>query len=99
MKDVEDALEQAGKAPRRSAWDFPACSCRGDMQQGAELRSAQYGKRNTLHASTKGWIYLERFASMVKVAMTHKSQIGGMVFTNSELIREQIFSGGERLRA
>merc|ERR1719330_534207 len=69
------------------------------MQGFAELQSAQFGKRNTLSANVKGWIYLERFASMVKVAMTHKSQIDGLVFTNSDVIRAQIFSGGERLRA
>merc|ERR1719330_1755446 len=31
--------------------------------------------------------------------MTHESQIGGLIFTNSDAIREQILSGGERLRA
>merc|ERR1719350_2222792 len=78
------------------------CSCHGadeGVAKGfAEFRSAQFGSRNSLSANVKGWIYLERFASMVKVAMTHKSQVPGLVFTNSEAIRDQIFSGGERLR-
>merc|ERR1719346_882105 len=30
--------------------------------------------------------------------MTHKSQIAGLVFTNSDIIRKEIYTGGERLR-
>lgn len=98
MRDVEQALEKERRAPASPTFQL-GCSCTSPGFGSAEMCSAQFGKRNTLSANVKGWIYLERFASMVKVAMTHESQIDGLVFTNSDVIREQIFSGGARLRA
>ena len=32
----------------------------------ATVRKCPFGKANTLRASEKGWVYLERFCSMVK---------------------------------
>lgn len=98
MRDVEHALEAEGRKPKRPEQASLWCSCINSAESAAQLTSANYGKRNMLKADVKGWIYLERFASMVKVAMTHRSQAAGLVFTNSDSIREQIYAGAERLR-
>jgi len=64
----------------------------------ALLERAPFGPRNLSPASDRGWIYLERFCSMVKVAMVDESESHRVIFSNSEEILAQIRAGGKKLR-
>eukprot|EP00930_Biecheleria_cincta_P047340 TRINITY_DN32798_c0_g1_i1.p1 TRINITY_DN32798_c0_g1~~TRINITY_DN32798_c0_g1_i1.p1 ORF type:complete len:533 (-),score=77.02 TRINITY_DN32798_c0_g1_i1:114-1655(-) len=65
-----------------------------------EVAKAPFGKRNTTPAATRGWIYLERFIAMVKVAMmTVESEAEHhFIFSDSETLLEEIRSGGKELQ-
>lgn len=63
-----------------------------------ELRRSPFGNRNETPAGERGWVYLERFVSMVKVAMVDESEIERVCFSNSAAVLEQIKVGGARLR-
>lgn len=64
----------------------------------ATIQKAPYGRRNLLPAAERGWIYLERFIAMVKVAMSGEGEEDKMVFSNSATLFEEIRVGGDRLR-
>eukprot|EP00928_Gymnodinium_smaydae_P077662 TRINITY_DN6105_c0_g2_i1.p1 TRINITY_DN6105_c0_g2~~TRINITY_DN6105_c0_g2_i1.p1 ORF type:complete len:884 (-),score=131.28 TRINITY_DN6105_c0_g2_i1:88-2739(-) len=63
-----------------------------------EIERLPFGNRNTIPARDKGWIYLERFCSMVKVAMVDTSSARNVAFSNNEAVVEEIIEGGRRLR-
>lgn len=63
-----------------------------------ELRRSLFGNRNEIPTGDRGWIYLERFVSMVKAAMVDESEFERVCFSNSPAVLEQIRAGGARLR-
>lgn len=83
LKDVAEARNLAHKA------EAPAI---------AKLMRAPFGRYNKIPAGQKGWVYLERFCSMIKVAMVDESEHHHVVFSNSPSILEQIRAGGAKLR-
>lgn len=64
----------------------------------AQLKCAPFGRKNEIPAGEKGWVYLERFCSMIKVAMVDEAEHGRVVFSNSPAVLDQIFRGGAALR-
>jgi len=62
------------------------------------LERAPFGKRNSVPAGQRGWVYLERFCSMVKIAMVDESEINRVVFSDSPETIAQILKGGTELR-
>ena len=44
-----------------------------------------FGRVNIIPVEERGWVYLERFITMVKMAMIEHDQIGNCVFANSDL--------------
>lgn len=40
-----------------------------------DIERHPYGNRNTIPAGSRGWVYLERFCSMLKVAMLNESAL------------------------
>jgi len=72
----------------------------GRLQEGSNvvIRKAPYGVRNEVPAGTRGWIFLERFCSMVKVAMLNDDNKANVVFSNNPAVLQEIFAGGAKLR-
>jgi len=64
----------------------------------ALVQHAPFGSLNSSLASERGWIYLERFCSMIKVAMVDESEIDRVAFSNSPEILSQIRAGGMKLK-
>jgi len=56
------------------------------------------GNRNQVAAGDRGWVYLERFVSMVKLAMGEPEDFERVCFSNSSVVLQQILDGGSRLR-
>eukprot|EP00929_Paragymnodinium_shiwhaense_P006680 TRINITY_DN11061_c0_g2_i1.p1 TRINITY_DN11061_c0_g2~~TRINITY_DN11061_c0_g2_i1.p1 ORF type:complete len:356 (-),score=61.21 TRINITY_DN11061_c0_g2_i1:54-1121(-) len=71
-----------------------------DGQKGeALLEFSPYGRKNTIPAHEKGWVFLERFCSMVKVAMLDfPDALEETVFSNDPATIEQIREGAHRLQ-
>eukprot|EP00928_Gymnodinium_smaydae_P077661 TRINITY_DN6105_c0_g1_i1.p1 TRINITY_DN6105_c0_g1~~TRINITY_DN6105_c0_g1_i1.p1 ORF type:complete len:888 (-),score=90.62 TRINITY_DN6105_c0_g1_i1:43-2364(-) len=63
-----------------------------------EMERLPFGTRNSIPAGEKGWIYLERFCSMVKVAMVDPSLVHKVVLSNNEAVVAEVIEGGRRLR-
>eukprot|EP00448_Togula_jolla_P030338 CAMPEP_0170622178 /NCGR_PEP_ID=MMETSP0224-20130122/28989_1 /TAXON_ID=285029 /ORGANISM="Togula jolla, Strain CCCM 725" /LENGTH=864 /DNA_ID=CAMNT_0010948473 /DNA_START=55 /DNA_END=2650 /DNA_ORIENTATION=+ len=89
MADVKEALYFAQKKLDASY---------GKERTMALIERAPFGTRNLCPAGERGWIYLERFCSMIKVAMVDESEIHRVIFSNSEAILRQIRAGGMKLR-
>jgi len=89
MADVKEALYFAQKKLDASY---------GKERTMALIERAPFGTRNLCPAGERGWIYLERFCSMIKVAMVDESEIHRVIFSNSEEILNQIRAGGMKLR-
>jgi len=70
------------------------------MKQGGSVvvRKAPFGVRNEVPAGRRGWIYLERFCSMVKLAMVNKDDREKAVFSNNPAVLEEIYAGSDKLR-
>lgn len=64
----------------------------------AVIRRAPFGLTNSVPCSSRGWIFLERFCSMVKVAMVPEAEACRVVFSNSDSVLHEIIDGGARLR-
>eukprot|EP00931_Biecheleriopsis_adriatica_P002085 TRINITY_DN10273_c0_g1_i1.p1 TRINITY_DN10273_c0_g1~~TRINITY_DN10273_c0_g1_i1.p1 ORF type:complete len:881 (-),score=151.19 TRINITY_DN10273_c0_g1_i1:147-2789(-) len=64
-----------------------------------ELSRHFMGRPNKVPVCDRGWIYLERFASMVKGSMVNESDFDRICFSNSQAVLEEIRSGSNRLRA
>merc|ERR1711963_647763 len=67
------------------------------VQEQVVVVKAPFGKRNEIPISDRGWIYLERFCSMIKIAMLDEEDTDRTVFSNSEEVLGQIKDGGKRL--
>lgn len=63
-----------------------------------ELRRFPFGRVNEIAASARGWVYLERFISMVKCSMLEAENAMNIVASDSEVILEQIRTGANVLR-
>eukprot|EP00931_Biecheleriopsis_adriatica_P106140 TRINITY_DN80646_c0_g1_i1.p1 TRINITY_DN80646_c0_g1~~TRINITY_DN80646_c0_g1_i1.p1 ORF type:complete len:747 (-),score=156.69 TRINITY_DN80646_c0_g1_i1:150-2261(-) len=64
-----------------------------------ELIRQPMGKRNLVATGDRGWVYLERFITMVKGAMVSESDFHRVCFSNSRAVFEEIRDGSVRLRA
>lgn len=64
----------------------------------AKMVHRPWGRENRVPASRRGWVFLERFASMVKVAMVHESHSKTVALSNNLKVLQQIFDGGKKLR-
>lgn len=86
-------LLRSSTARQQSGW----ASCCTERQV-VRVKRAPFGQRNISSANVRGWIFLERFASMVKAAMVHESQATRVAFSNSQAVLDEIFEGARRLR-
>ncbi|CAE8645589.1 unnamed protein product, partial [Polarella glacialis] len=68
--------------------------------ESAEVKLIRYpfGRPNTIPSNERGWIFLERFITMVKCAMVDPEAAADIVISNSEELKESILRGSERLR-
>eukprot|EP00929_Paragymnodinium_shiwhaense_P006956 TRINITY_DN110910_c0_g1_i1.p1 TRINITY_DN110910_c0_g1~~TRINITY_DN110910_c0_g1_i1.p1 ORF type:complete len:469 (+),score=95.29 TRINITY_DN110910_c0_g1_i1:116-1522(+) len=65
----------------------------------ATLEFAPFGKLNKIPAGEKGWVFLERFCSMVKVAMLDSQEdIDRAIFSNDRRVIDEIKDGACQLR-
>mmetsp|Transcript_34128 Transcript_34128/g.98401 ORF Transcript_34128/g.98401 Transcript_34128/m.98401 type:complete len:887 (+) Transcript_34128:151-2811(+) len=62
------------------------------------LRRAPMGLRNRTKCGDRGWVYLERFVSMVKGAMVSDSHFEQTCFSTSPKVVEEIREGARTLR-
>lgn len=62
------------------------------------LKRSPYGIPNRTRLDDRGWIFLERFISMVKVALVGEKEARRVVFSNSPKVLEEILHGGKILR-
>lgn len=64
--------------------------------------SGEFGRASTTPSSERGWIYLERFIAMIKVAMAPEPKEGcapdPVVLSNSQSLLDEILLGGQQLR-
>jgi hypothetical protein len=64
--------------------------------------AGEFGRPSTTPASERGWIYLERFIAMIKVAMTPENTDASVhapvVLSNSPSLLDEIVDGGRKLR-
>merc|ERR1719215_754836 len=51
-----------------------------------KVRKAPFGNKNALPAEDRGWIYLERFISMIKVAMADDGKADGIIIASDDKI-------------
>jgi len=62
------------------------------------LRRFPFGRVNDIPADDRGWVFLERFITMVKCAMLDPESAQKVVLTNSDAILRQIHDGANHLR-
>jgi len=62
------------------------------------VRRSPFGLPNHTPLGERGWVYLERFLSMIKVAMVDETEAQRVVFSNSQQVLEEILEGGMQLR-
>jgi hypothetical protein len=63
-----------------------------------KLRRQRYGRSNHTPADDRGWIFLERFITMVKCAMLDASSAKAVVISNSQKVMDQILKGADEMR-
>lgn len=63
-----------------------------------DLGRSAFGIPNKTPTGDRGWVYLERFVSMVKAAMVDESDFGRVCLSNSPAVLAQIREGSMRLR-
>eukprot|EP00929_Paragymnodinium_shiwhaense_P075953 TRINITY_DN3892_c0_g1_i1.p1 TRINITY_DN3892_c0_g1~~TRINITY_DN3892_c0_g1_i1.p1 ORF type:complete len:1014 (+),score=189.47 TRINITY_DN3892_c0_g1_i1:49-3090(+) len=68
------------------------------QQHRVKLRRQPYGVVNETPIHERGWVFLERFITMVKCGMLDPEQASEVVLSNSPAILEQIRQGADRLR-
>ncbi|CAE8623184.1 unnamed protein product [Polarella glacialis] len=68
--------------------------------ESAEVKLIRYpfGRPNAIPSNERGWIFLERFITMVKCAMVDPDVAADIVISNSQELKESILRGSERLR-
>jgi len=84
----------AGLAPRQPFGGFLE-EC-GECQ--VELEQHPFGRQNEVPAGERGWMFFERFVTMVKCAMLEEAMCGDVFITGSEEIRTELLEGAGRLR-
>ena len=57
-----------------------------------------YGKTNAVPLEERGWVFLERFITMLKAAMLNDDDFAKVVFTNCDATRTLLREGAQRLR-
>lgn len=62
------------------------------------MQRLPFGPRNELRASKRGWIFLERFITMVKCAMVDSKAAKTIVLSNSRKVKKEILAGADKLR-
>ena len=92
LKDVQEVLSTM----RSQCGIWAPCDAREHASM--TIENTPFGIQNRTPASEKGWVYLERFVSMVKIAMVPEDQSRKMVFSNSGKVLEQILQGGQKMR-
>mmetsp|Transcript_50120 Transcript_50120/g.161112 ORF Transcript_50120/g.161112 Transcript_50120/m.161112 type:complete len:104 (-) Transcript_50120:1678-1989(-) len=63
------------------------------------MTRAPFGTWSSLSPEEKGWVFFERFVSMVKGAMTHEDQARNVAFATSEALSKELKEGSDMLRA
>ena len=51
------------------------------------MKRSPFGLRNTIPSDDRGWIFLERFTTMVRCAMLPPEAFDSVVFSNSKAVR------------
>ena len=62
------------------------------------MRRAPYGLRNQVPAERRGWVFLERFITSVKMAMVQPEEERLIAFTTTEALFEELQAGASLLR-
>ena len=93
LKDLDEGFTMINR--QGCLWINP-CSTLADIPMTIEV--SPFGIQSRTPASEKGWIYLERFVSMVKIAMVPEEHGPKIVFSNSQHVLQQILEGGQRMR-
>jgi len=57
-----------------------------------------FGKTNLIPVNDRGWVFLERFITMLKAAMIDDDDFDDCIFTNSDATRAILHDGALRLR-
>jgi len=97
LEDIDRAKAILNAKEKATSWCAAFSRCiAGDAP--VSMRRAPFGVFSSLSADQKGWVYLERFASMVKGAMVPEDQLCGIAFATSERVLEEIRDGSARLR-
>jgi len=91
------AKEKARSSSWFSSWACASSSCCAEAVE-VRMKWCPYGTFSSLTAGQKGWVYLERFASMVKGAMVPEDQIDAVAFASSVEAKQEIIEGACRLR-
>mmetsp|Transcript_155816 Transcript_155816/g.498008 ORF Transcript_155816/g.498008 Transcript_155816/m.498008 type:complete len:1047 (+) Transcript_155816:108-3248(+) len=78
---------------------FICCALEGTTTAGLVLmRRCPHGIQNNSPVMQRGWVFLERFVSMVKCAMVPASQMQSVAFSDNRETLYEIFDGGRKLR-
>lgn len=63
-----------------------------------KVKHAPFGRQNRTPCCDRGWIFLERFLTIVKVAMVDEYDVRRIAFSNSAEVFRQLHEGGEKIR-
>jgi hypothetical protein len=63
-----------------------------------ELLKAPFGLKSLTNPAERGWIYLERFIAMVRVAMSTEEEAKRVVFSESPSLLSEIHAQGQTLK-
>jgi len=104
LDDVKEAKRRLAEedTQRNESWFWgcsSSCACGATDISPVSMTKCPFGTWSALSADQKGWVYLERFASMVKGAMAHADQAGNVVFATSEALNQELKEGMDILRA
>ena len=94
--DIVVGIDSTEVAQRVSVVEVSVAAAKGEGK--VLVRRSPYGQPNKAPLDQRGWIYLERFVSMVKVAMVDETEASRVVFSNSRRVLEEILGGGMILR-
>jgi len=93
-----DGVEVAGRLTVSDIHRMQRDARAGNRPCPVKLRRLPFGKQNRIPAGERGWVYLERFLTMVKGAMVDEEDFGKVCFSNSPAALEQIRDGSALLR-
>ena len=83
-----------------SVTDLQPVSALQDLHKECIVTLCRYpfGRINRIHPDNRGWIFLERFITMVKCAMLDSVSAAEVIITSSESLLAYIQEGADRLR-